>query len=208
MTPGDVDRVDDVTLGARLLHGIPTNESRDACALQLISRRAQEFGHRLADRDVPGPGTGPSHRVVERTGGLTREVPVLARFLHRSGTVELFTDSVAFCEDLVDRHGWRAWFPGGSVRAAALLHEHAHHLLAGPHARELRVAVGVPALRIGRLVRWAHVAGAAELAAHAYAERRLGLGRSPLLLTAAAADALDTALDTTVAGKGARTWAS
>ncbi|MEQ3553030.1 hypothetical protein WIS52_21395 [Pseudonocardia nematodicida] len=197
---------DDVALGARLLSGIPTNEARSPELLRTVAERARAFGHRLADLDAPAPGdpTG-GHRVVERTGGLDRDTPVLARFLHRSGTIELFTDSIAFCESLVDTHGWRAHFPAGSVRAAAVLHERAHHLLAGPYARDLRVAVGHPALRIGRWVHWAHVAGAEELAAHAYAARRLGLGRSPLLVTAAASAALDRRARTV---KEASTWAS
>ncbi|MBW0104231.1 hypothetical protein [Pseudonocardia sp. KRD291] len=198
--------VDDVALGARLLAGIPTNEARGPELLGVLSDRAQRFGRSLADADADEPA---AHRVVERTGGLDRDVPTLARFSHRSGTVELFTDSIAFCEDLVDRMGWRPLFPAGSVRAAALLHEDAHHLLAGRYARDLRVAVGHPALRLGRLVRWAHVAGAEELAAHAYAARRLGLGRSPLLVTAAASAALDRpAAVATAPAKEARTWAS
>jgi hypothetical protein len=198
----DLDDLGDLDLGARLLAGVPTNESRSPEQLRDFSARAQEFGRSLADSGTAEPA---GHRVVERTGGLERDVPTLARFLHRSGTVELFTDSIAFCEDLVDRLGWRELFPAGSIRAAAVLHEHAHGLLAGPHARELRVAVGHPAIRVGRLVRWAHVAGAEELAAHAFAARRLGLRRSPLLVTAAAAAALD---HQSVPGKEAQSWAS
>jgi hypothetical protein len=217
---GALVEVDDIALGARLLAGIPTNEARPPEQLRGFSARAQEFGRGLAEIDTEiDTGEPAAHHVVERTGGLDREVPTLARFLHRSGTVELFTDSIAFCEDLVERLGWRALFPAGSIRAAAVLHEHAHALLAGPHARGLRVAVGHPAIRIGRLVRWAHVAGAEELAAHAYAARRSGLGRSPLLVTAAAAAALDRAapdhaapdpraVTAAVPGKEAQSWAS
>ncbi|MER7974114.1 hypothetical protein ABTX35_34775, partial [Streptomyces sp. NPDC096080] len=46
---------------------------------------------------------------------------------------------------------------------------------------------GHPVLSVGRLRVLAHVAGAEELAAHAHARAVCGLGRSPLLLSAALA---------------------
>ncbi|GAA2018473.1 hypothetical protein WDZ16_09530 [Pseudokineococcus marinus] len=181
----------DVALGADLLRGVPTNDGRSEDLLRQVSERAQAFGRRMA---AAPQGAGAPGRVVERDDGLDRPDPVVARYLHREGVVEVFTDAVALCEDLVELLGWRAWFPTGSVRAAAVAHERAHHLVAERHAAELRGAVGVPALRLGRWVRWAHVAGAEELAAHAFAQQALGLGRSPLLVTAAATTCLEAAL--------------
>lgn len=191
--------VTDVDLGVRLLRGTPTNEGRDDTTLRAVSIAAQQFGADLARSapDSPGrsvPGGARAHRpvvVVERSGGLRPDAPVVARYLPRRSRVELFTDAVAHCEAVIARLGWRSWFPEGSVRAAALLHEEAHALVAHTCAADLRRAVGVPALRLGRWTRWAHVAGADELAAHAYAQARLGLPRSPLLVTAAAMAAID-----------------
>ncbi|MGQ4427627.1 hypothetical protein ACN6LL_002654, partial [Streptomyces violaceoruber] len=51
---------------------------------------------------------------------------------------------------------------------------------------------GHSALRLGRLRVPGHVAGAEEVAAHAYARTVCGLGRSPLLLTAALAAETET----------------
>ncbi|CAM5495335.1 hypothetical protein SVIOM342S_01808 [Streptomyces violaceorubidus] len=64
------------------------------------------------------------------------------------------------------------------------MHVHLHH---GPAKAELKRALGHSALRLGRLRVPGHVAGAEEVAAHAYARTVCGLGRSPLLLTAALA---------------------
>lgn len=194
----------DVDLGVVLLRGTPTNQARTPETLRRISARAQEFGRDLADRaHASGSGAGSwsgadpvpagAHgmTVVEHRDGLTSGDPAVARFSHRTRTIDLYLDTVEFCEDLVDRLGWRDWFAPGSVRDAAIAHERAHDLISHAHARDLRVAVGVAALSLGRWHRWAHVAGADELAAHAYAQALLGLGRSPLLVTAAAATALD-----------------
>ncbi len=183
---------DDVDLGVRVLRGTPTNESRDDATLRAVSAAAQRFGARLAaEQPSPSSHSGQPPAVVERTGGLESDSPVVARYLPRRARVEVFVDVVAHCEAVVDALGWRAWFPAGSTRAAALLHEEAHELISHQYAAELRRAVGVPALRVGRWTRWAHVAGADELAAHAYAQARLGLPRSPLLVTAAAMAAID-----------------
>ncbi|MGV9899670.1 hypothetical protein ACWDVV_37225, partial [Streptomyces tendae] len=88
----------------------------------------------------------------------------------------------------VDARGRRDSYPPGSVRAAALAHEAVHvHLHHGPAKAALKRALGHSALRLGRLRVPGHVAGAEEVAAHAYARTVCGLGRSPLLLTAALA---------------------
>jgi len=180
-----LDAVDDVELGIRLLRGTPTNEGRDDAQLRRISIAAQRFGADLAaDHTAPADGAV----VVERSGG---DRSVVARYLPRRGRIELFTDTVAHCESVVARLGWTDRFPPGTVRAAAVLHERAHERITHRRAAELRAAVGVPALRLGRWTRWAYVAGAEELAAHAYAGAVLGLPRSPLLITAAAMAAIE-----------------
>jgi hypothetical protein len=188
----------DVDLGVVLLRGTPTNQARTPEALRRISARAQQFGRDLAGR-TRASGSGSDGvavaphgmTVVEHRDGLRSGDPAVARFSHRTRTIDLYLDTVEFCEDLVDRLDWRSWFAAGSVRGAAIAHERAHDLISHAHARDLRVAVGEAALTVGRWHRWAHVAGADELAAHAYAQAVLGLGRSPLLVTAAAATALD-----------------
>jgi len=198
----------DIDLGVVLLRGTPTNQARTTESLRRISARAQEFGRDLAGRtrttgpSVPGVGettrcdeaeVGGGHRmtVVEHRDGLASGEPAVARFTHRTRTIDLYLDTVEFCEDLVDRLDWRDRFPRGSVRGAAIEHERAHDLISHAHARDLRVAVGEAAFSFGGWRRWAHIAGADELAAHAFAQAILGLGRSPLLVTAAAASALD-----------------
>ncbi|WP_220032703.1 MULTISPECIES: hypothetical protein [unclassified Curtobacterium] len=190
------DRSDDA-LGVMLLRGTPTNETRSEEQLAEFSRRAAAFGVALADR-TSAPSSGGSAdgssgaiRVVERGGGLAQG-GLLARYGSRDHRVELFTDTVDFCERLVDDLDWRRWFPSGSVRAAAVEHERAHHLVTADRSRDLRAALGLQVLRIGRLRRFGTVAGADEVAAHAFAARSVGLGRSPLLLTAAAQAALAT----------------
>jgi len=193
----------DVDLGVILLRGTPTNQARTPEALRRISARAQDFGRDLAGRtrasgpacdadgDPAAPYAARGMTVVEHRDGLVSGDPAVARFSHRTRTIDLYVDTVEFCEDLVDRLGWQDWFPPGSVREAAIEHERAHDLITHAHARELRTAVGEAALSVGRWRRWAHIAGADELAAHAFARTSLGLGRSPLLVTAAAASAFD-----------------
>ncbi len=177
--------VDEVELGVRLLRGTPTNEARDDAQLRRISIAAQRFGADLAADHTPAADDAT---VIERPG---TDLSVVARYLPRRGRIELFTDTVAHCEAVVARLGWTDWFPPGTVRAAAVLHERAHERIAHRHAAALRAAVGVPALRLGRWTRWAHIAGAGELAAHAYAGAVLALPRSPLLITAAAMAAIE-----------------
>ncbi|MFI9759147.1 hypothetical protein ACIHFB_14510 [Streptomyces sp. NPDC051963] len=174
---GDPASVDDLEWAVRLLAATPTHEGRDRELLRQWAGRADEFGSRLA----PVPSTA---RVVERRDGLERML--LARYTSRPPTVELYTDTIALAEELVHARGWRAWYPPGSVRAAALAHEAAHaHLHHGPAKAALRQALDHTVLRLGRHRLAGHVAGAEEVAAHAYARTVCGLGRSPLLLTAA-----------------------
>lgn len=178
----DPASVDDIEWAVRLLTVTPTHEGRDRALLRQWACRADEFGSRLA----PVPSAA---RVVERGGGLERML--LARYTSRPPTVELYTDTLALAEELVDARGWRHWYPPGSVRAAALAHEAVHaHLHHGPAKTALKQALGHTVLRIGRRRVAGHVAGAEEVAAHAYARTVCGLGRSPLLLTAALRTAL------------------
>ncbi|MCZ4507549.1 hypothetical protein O3Q52_04855 [Streptomyces sp. ActVer] len=173
----DPASVDDVEWGVRLLAATPTHEGRDRELLRQWARRADEFGSRLAT--VPSTA-----RVVERSDGVDRML--LARYTSRPPTVELYTDTLALAGELVDARGWRAWYPPGSMRAAALAHEAVHaHLHHGPAKASLKQALDHTVLRLGRHRVAGHVAGAEEVAAHAYARTVCGLGRSPLLLTAA-----------------------
>jgi hypothetical protein len=178
----DLASVDDIEWGVRLLAATPTHEGRDRELLRQWAHRADEFGAHLA----PIPSTA---RVIERDGGL--KLMLLARYTSRPPTVELYTDTLALAEELVDTRGWRDWYPAGSVRAAALAHEAVHaRLHHGPEKAALRHALGHTVLRLGRHRVTGHVAGAEEVAAHAYARTVCGLGRSPLLLTAALRAAL------------------
>ncbi|WP_030739934.1 hypothetical protein [Streptomyces sp. NRRL F-5135] len=173
--------VDDVEYGARFLGSLSLHEGRDPARLRQWAAAAAEFGAALAPAAIPAP-----LRIVESEGGLERGL--LARYTSRPPTVELYTDSLEAAERLVTAHGWRKWFPAGSVRAAALAHEAVHERLHhGPERAALKKALGHTALRLGRFRVLAHVAGAEELAAHAYAQSVCGLGRTPLLLSAALA---------------------
>ncbi|MGY0064198.1 hypothetical protein ACWY4P_48510 [Streptomyces sp. LZ34] len=173
--------VDDIEYGARFLGSLSLHEGRDPALLRHWAATAAEFGAALAPAEAPAP-----LRIVEREGGLERGL--LARYTSRPPTVELYTDSIDAAERLVTAHGWREWFPAGSVRAAALTHEAVHERLHhGPERAALKEALGHTALRLGRLRVLTYVAGAEELVAHAYAQSVCGLGRSPLLLSAALA---------------------
>ncbi|MEU0913282.1 hypothetical protein [Streptomyces althioticus] len=179
--------LDDTEFGVRLLANTPGHETRDQALLGEWAREAAEFGTELAaDAPAGNRPAAPRTRVVETTGGADRLL--LARYRSRPvPTVELFTDTLALGEHLVDLLGWRPLYPVGSLRAAALAHERAHCLLhedAGAR-RTLRDRLGHTALRIGPLRVPGHVAGAGELVAHAYAGAVCGLRRTPLLLTAA-----------------------
>ncbi|MFI0859224.1 hypothetical protein ACH4RA_02900 [Streptomyces smyrnaeus] len=199
--------LDDAEFGVRLLANTPTHEGRGPALLDRWAQAATAFGTELAadggrrGSDAHGPGGrgpdahrrdghGSGARVVERDGGLGQLL--LARYVSRPApAVELYVDTLALGEELAGWLGWRGWFPAGALREAALAHETAHCLLHGdaPLRRALRKRVGHTALRLGRLRVRGHVAGADELAAHGYAAARCGLGRTPLLLTAALASA-------------------
>jgi hypothetical protein len=176
----DLARLDDTEFGARLLASASVHEGRDHEQLRAWARAAAEFG-----RSLP-PAPPVTARVVERDGGLA--IGLLARYRSRPATVELYTDSIAAAEDLVRRLGWREWYPEGSVRAAALAHEAVHEQLHhGRGKAALKRAVGHVVLGLGGRRVYGFVAGADEIAAHACAAAAAGLGRSPLLLTAALA---------------------
>ncbi|MFE1025578.1 hypothetical protein ACFW5I_13570 [Streptomyces sp. NPDC058818] len=180
----DLTATDDIGWAVRLLAATPTHEHRDPRLLRQWARAADEFGSALAP-------VACTARIEERDGGLERGL--LARYTSRPPTVELYTDTIALADRVVDARGWRAWYPPGSVRAAALAHEAVHaHLHHGPARAALKRALGHSALRLGRWRVAGHVAGAEEVAAHAYARTVCGLGRSPLLLTAALAAETET----------------
>lgn len=187
--------IDDTDLGARLLRGMPTNEARTPELLREWSERAQRFGRDLAVRhDGSSPeaeADGDRVSVVERQGGLTNGNAVIAHYSSKTHVVEVFLDSVEFCERLVDDLGWRDVFAPGAIRAAAIAHEHAHEVLGRDRGRALREAIHHDVFHIGAFHRYAYVPGTDELAAHAFAQASLGLSRSPLLITAAAMAALD-----------------
>lgn len=177
----DLADLDDAEFEVRLLAATPTHEGRDPARLRQWAAAASAFGAALA----PVPCTA---RVVESDGGLA--AGLLARYTSRPPTVELYTDAIEAAEDLVDRLGWRHWYPPGSVRAAAVAHEAVHEQLHHGSAKAaLRRSVGHVVLRLGDHRAYGHVAGADEIAAHAYARKSCGLGRNPLLLTAALAAA-------------------
>ncbi|MFJ9884561.1 hypothetical protein ACIQRW_01690 [Streptomyces sp. NPDC091287] len=175
---------DDIEFGARLLANTPTHEGRDPELLRHWARTADAFGAALP----PVPATA---RIVESGGGLAKGL--LARYTSRPvPTVELFTDTLALADELIDLLRWRDRYPAGSVRAAAIAHEAVHERLHhGPAKKALKHALGHVVLRAGRHTLYGHVAGADEIAAHAHARTVCGLGRSPLLLTAALATAAE-----------------
>ncbi|MFD4701512.1 hypothetical protein [Streptomyces niveus] len=180
----ELEATDDVEFGVRLLANTPTHESRDPARLRQWARTADEFGAALAP-------VACTARVLESDGGLDRGL--LARYTSRPvPTVELFTDTLDLAEELIDQLGWRHWYPAGSTRAAAIAHEAVHEQLHhGPAKTALKRSLDHVVLRVGRRRLYGHVAGADEIAAHAHARTVCGLGRSPLLLTAALATAAD-----------------
>ncbi|MEU0356748.1 hypothetical protein [Streptomyces cyaneofuscatus] len=180
----ELEAADDVEFGVRLLRNTPTHERRDPALLRHWATTADAFGAGLE----PVAATA---RIVESDGGLAKGL--LARYTSRPvPTVELFTDTLALADEVIDSLGWRHWYPAGSVRAAAIAHEAVHERLHhGPAKKSLKRALNHVVLRAGRHTLYGHVAGADEIAAHAYARTVCGLGRSPLLLTAALATAAE-----------------
>ncbi|SBN64668.1 hypothetical protein GA0004736_3631 [Curtobacterium sp. 9128] len=197
-----LEDLDDGELGAQLLRGVPTNELRSDEELLRHAARATAFGTELAGSTAgstpsgstaSGSTAGSTPAIVEHDGGL--DAALLAQYDSRHHRIDLFTDTIAFCERLVDELGWRHLFPVGSVRAAAVEHERAHHLVTADRSRGLRAALDHQVFRLGRFRRLAYIAGTDEVAAHAFAARSLGLTRSPLLLTRAATAAIRTRND-------------
>lgn len=192
-----LEDLDDAELGAQLLRGVPTNELRSDEELLRHAARATAFGAELAGSTAGSTPSGstadPTPAIVEHGGGL--DAALLAQYDSRHHRIDLFTDTIAFCERLVDELGWRHLFPVGSVRAAAVEHERAHHLVTADRSRGLRAALDHQVFRLGRFHRLAYIAGTDEVAAHAFAARSLGLTRSPLLLTRAATAAIRTRND-------------
>ncbi|MFJ3382147.1 hypothetical protein ACIPJ2_17250 [Curtobacterium sp. NPDC090217] len=192
-----LEDLDDAELGAQLLRGVPTNELRSDEELLRHAARATAFGAELAGSTAgstpSGSTAGPTPAIVEHDGGL--DAALLAQYDSRHHRIDLFTDTIAFCERLVDELGWRHLFPVGSVRAAAVEHERAHHLVTADRSRGLRAALDHQVFRLGGFRRLAYIAGTDEVAAHAFAARSLGLTRSPLLLTRAATAAIRTRND-------------
>ncbi|MFF0188328.1 hypothetical protein [Streptomyces sp. NPDC005244] len=187
----ELEESDDAEFAVRLLADTPTHEGRDPALLRQWARAATEFGSAL-------PPVEASARVVESDGGLAKGL--LARYTSRPvPTVEVFTDTVALAEELIDRLGWRHWYPAGSLREAAIAHEAVHEQLHhGPAKKALKRSLGHVVLHAGRHRLHGHVAGADEIAAHAYAGTVCGLGRSPLLLTAALTVAARTPHDSPI----------
>lgn len=175
--------LDDAELGARLLATIPTNENRSQVLLRRWGNRACQYGATLGGN--ADPAELEQIPISERRGGLNSTPLVLATYGSREGDVTLYTDTVDFCEQLVEQLGWRRLFPAGTVRRAAVAHELGHRALV--RDKGLRAALGYELFHIGKLRRLGFVAGADEVAAHAFAQQMLGLPRSPLLITAAAA---------------------
>jgi hypothetical protein len=172
----------DADVGGELLGQLAVHAAVDQDTLSGWAASALAFGRELA-RTAQRPAELP---VTETSGGIEpgRRI-LLAEYRSRPARVLIYRDAVERAEALIDDLGWRDWYPPGSVRAAATGHETAHQLLHGPAATALRRRVGKVALRIGRWSVPAHVVGAAEMAAHGFAAESAGLGRTPVLLTAA-----------------------
>lgn len=133
---------DDVEFGVRLLANTPTHEGRDPELLRHWARTADTFGAAL-------PPVAATARIVESDGGLAKGL--LARYTSRPvPTVELFTDTLALAEEVIDLLGWRDRYPAGSVRAAAIAHEAVHERLHhGPAKKALKQALNHVVLRAG-----------------------------------------------------------
>lgn len=188
-----IGAADDVDLAAGLLSGLALHETRDPERLRAWAARALEFGREMARRAPEGEaGSGPEV-VEEATGGLAPGEVLLAEYLHRScgDRIVVHTDALDYAHRVARAAGWERDFPVRAVRRAALAHEEAHRMLHGRRGRALRDRLGHDLLRLGRLRLRGHVAGADEIAAHAYAHARCGLRRSPLALTAAIAATLE-----------------
>lgn len=185
---------DDTALASALLARQPVHAGRTHEELDRWARVAVDAGRDAASRDGAPGDTDPDEQarqagltVRHAQDGLRSGWVVVAEYAERSREVRVHQDALQLAEWLVDRLGWRGWYPTGALRRAAVAHELGHRRLHGPPARELRAALGLVTLRLGRHRRYGHVSGTPELFAHGYAERTCSLGRSPLLLTQALA---------------------
>ncbi|GAA2756300.1 hypothetical protein [Actinopolymorpha rutila] len=178
----------DEELGADQLGMLDVHATRDRATLRTWAKRAHSYGEELGASAAaePGfPGAGERLQVREADGGIEVGRILLAEYLSRPASVVLHRDALTLAEELIDVLGWQGWYPPGSVRKAALAHEYAHEQLQRPNRRELKNRIGYVAVRLGHWQLHGHVVGADEIAAHGYAKERVGLGRSPLALTAA-----------------------
>ena len=182
---------DDVELGAMFLARQQVHANRAPeelhrwAAVSLAAGRAAA-GAATADPDAAAAAAGLT--VVSAVDGLRPGWVVVAEYVERRREVRVHTDVLELAQRLVDRLDWVHWYPADALRRAAIAHELGHRRLheAGA-AAELRAALGLRVLSLGRYRRYGHVAGAGELCAHGYAQQACALGRSPLLLTFALA---------------------
>lgn len=182
--------LDDTALAARFLATQQVHAHRAPEQLRHWAGVAAEAGRaqaRTAGADPRAQARRSGLTVVDAADGLRPGWVVVAEYHERQREVRLHHDALDLAERLVDRLGWRAWYPAGALRDAAVAHELGHRLLHGPAARELRARLGLVTFRLGRVQRYGHVGGAHEVFAHGYAQQACGLGRSPLLITHALA---------------------
>ncbi|WP_444960183.1 hypothetical protein [Nocardiopsis sp. M1B1] len=196
----------DEELAADLLALTATHEGRDRDLLLSWAATALRFGERMADEEVASAGgdvdtggtetvegAGNAVRVEERAvGGLRPGEVLLAEYLHRASgdRVVVYADALDHAHRVARDAGWGRELTRAALRETALAHEHAHRMLHEGRGRALRRALDHVLVRLGPLRLRGHVVGADEIAAHSYARRRAGLGRSPIALTAAIAATL------------------
>jgi hypothetical protein len=192
----ELAELDDTELGATFLGRQQMHAQRPAELRRRWARVALTAGRAAAQDAVLDPVADPAAwaadaglSVVSARAGLRPGWVVVAEYVERRHEVRLHEDVLDLAERLVDRLGWREWYPAGALRSAAIAHELGHRGLHGHAARELRARLGLCTLRLGRYRRYGHVSGTPELFAHGYAQRACALGRSPLLLTFALATA-------------------
>ncbi|QUX31328.1 hypothetical protein KGD83_13050 [Nocardiopsis akebiae] len=142
---------------------------------------------------APGRAGRSDPHVEERAvGGLRPGEVLLAEYLHRArgDRVVVYADALDHAHRVARDAGWGRDLTRAVLRETALAHERAHRMLHEGRGRALRRALDHVLVRLGPLRLRGHVVGADEIAAHAYARRRAGSGRSPIALTAAIAATL------------------
>jgi hypothetical protein len=196
----ELAELDDTDLGATFLGRQQMHAHRPAELQRRWARIALAAGRTAAqdaavaptmDRaaDPAGWAADAGLTVVSARAGLRPGWVVVAEYVQRRHEVRIHEDVLELAERLVDRLGWREWYPAGALRSAAIAHELGHRAVHRDAARELRTSLGLCTLRLGRYRRYGHVSGTPELFAHGYAQQTCALGRSPLLLTFALAAA-------------------